>query len=132
MRNVLTKLSWILISERRESMYILQISRIPEKCAYSRYRRCPDSRERASQSYEIVFFIGNNEDTTIYENFLRKKNPKLLFFNANYLPTKLLAWNQESSTELRSKGWNTEIIRFPLGIIKNNKEKYAYYKNRNV
>ena len=43
--------------------------------------------------------------------------------DANYLPTKLLAWNQESSTELRSKGWNTEIIRFPLGIIKNNKEK---------
>ena len=43
--------------------------------------------------------------------------------DANYLPTKLLAWNQESSTELRNKGWNTEIIRFPLGIIKNNKEK---------
>ncbi len=49
------------------------------------------------KNYEIVFFIGNNEDTTIYENFLRKKNPKLLFFNANYLPTNINEFDLKES-----------------------------------
>ena len=41
----------------------------------------------------------------------------------NYFPTKLLAWNHDSSAELRSKGWNTEIVKFPLRTIKHNKKQ---------
>ena len=36
---------------------------------------------------------------------------------ANYMPTKLLAWNFESSKKLNNKGWSTEIIRFPFKTV---------------
>ncbi len=74
------------------------------------------------KNYEIVFFIGNNENCEIYEKFLRKKNDKLKFFNAEYIPVNIKKLDLEKSYFVFSGIGNHNSF---LDMLKNNKVKIA-------
>ena len=54
---MLKRLSDFFSLERCKGLQILQISKNAAKCAFSRYRSCRYSRERASQTFEVLHFI---------------------------------------------------------------------------
>ena len=88
------------------------------------------------KNYEIVFFVGNNENCEMYEKFLKKKNDKLKFFNAEYIPVNIKKLDLEKSYFVFSGIGNHNSF---LDMLKNNKVKivdniefpdhYIYKKN---